>query len=192
MKREITRYVSECDMCRRVKADHLRPAENLQPLSIPEWKWENICMDFIVGLPCISCGYNSIWVIVDCLTKSAHFIPVSTTNRVRQYVELYLSHIVRYHGILKTIIFDRGSIFVAQFWEQLHDCLSIHLIRNSAYHPQMDGQTKRVNHIIEDMLCACALSDGLKWDQHLPLAEFSYNNSYQESIKMSPFEALYG
>jgi hypothetical protein len=82
MKREIAKYVSECDTCQRVKADHLRPARNLQPLSIPEWKWENICMDFIVGLPCTSRGYNSIWVIVNRLTKSAHFIPVSTTYRI--------------------------------------------------------------------------------------------------------------
>jgi hypothetical protein len=112
MKREITRYVSECDTCRRVKADHLRPAGNLQPLSIPEWKWENICMDFIVGLPRTLRGYNSIWVIVDRLTKSADLIPISTAYRVRQYAELYLSHIVHYHGIPKTIISDRGSIFV--------------------------------------------------------------------------------
>jgi hypothetical protein len=90
--------VSECDTCRRVKADHLRPAENLQPLSILEWKWENICMDFIVGLTRTSHGCNSIWVIVDRLTKSAHFIPVSTTYRVRQGVELYMSHIVRYQA----------------------------------------------------------------------------------------------
>jgi hypothetical protein len=148
-------------------------------------------MDFIVGLTHTSHGYNSIWVIVDRLTKLAHFIPVSTTYRVRQDAELYMSHIVRYHGILKTIISDRGSIFVAHFWEQLHECLGTHLIQSSAYHPQTDGQTKRVNQIIEDMLCACVLTDGLKWDKHLPLAEFSYNNSYQESIKMSPFEALY-
>jgi hypothetical protein len=90
MKREIEKYVSECDTCRRIKANHLRPAENLQPLSIPEWKWENICMDFIVNLPCTSRGYNSIWVIVDHLTKSAHFIPVAMTYRARQYVELYI------------------------------------------------------------------------------------------------------
>jgi hypothetical protein len=82
MKREIVKYVSECDTCWRVKADHLRPARNLQLLSTPKWKWENICMDFIVGLPHTSCGYNSIWVIMDHLTKSAHFIPVSTTYRV--------------------------------------------------------------------------------------------------------------
>jgi hypothetical protein len=106
-------------------------------------------MDFIVGLPCTSRGYNLIWVIVDRLTKSAHFIPVATTYRVRQYAELYISHVVRYHGIPKTIISDRGSIFVTHFWEQLHDCLGTHLIRSSAYHPQTDGQTERVNQIIE-------------------------------------------
>jgi hypothetical protein len=83
MKREIAKYVFECDTCRRVKADHLRPAGNLQPLSISEWKWENICIDFIVGLPNTLRGYNSIWVIMDRLTKSAHSIPVSTTYRVR-------------------------------------------------------------------------------------------------------------
>jgi hypothetical protein len=192
MKREIEKYVSECHTCWRIKADHLRPTRNLQPLSILEWKWENICMDFIVGFPRTSRGYNSIWVIVDRLTKLAHFIPVGTTYRVGQYTELYISHIVRYHGIPKTIISDRGSIFVAHFWEQLHECLGIHLIRSSAYHSQTDEQTERVNQIIEDMLHACVLMDGLKWDKHLPLAELSYNSSYQESIKMSPFEALYG
>jgi hypothetical protein len=117
MKREIVKYMSECDMCRGVKADHLRPAKNLQPLSILEWKWENICMDFSVSLPRTSCRYNSIWVIVDRLTKSAHFIPISITYRVQQNTELYLSHIIRYHGIPKTIISDRWSIFVAHFWE---------------------------------------------------------------------------
>jgi hypothetical protein len=95
-------------------------------------------MDFIVGLLHTSRGHNSIWVIMDRLTKSAHFIPISTVYRVRQYAELYMSHIVRYHGISKTIIFDRGSIFVARFWEQLHECLGTHLIRSSAYHPQTD------------------------------------------------------
>jgi hypothetical protein len=128
IKREIAKYVSECDTYRRVKTDHLRPIRNLQPLNIPEWKWKNICMNFIMGLPHTLCGYNSIWVIMDRLTKSVHFIPVSTTYRVRQYAELYISHIVHYHDIPKTIISDRGSIFVARFWEQLHECLGTHLI----------------------------------------------------------------
>jgi hypothetical protein len=135
MKWEIAKYVSKCDTCQRVKADYLRPTGNLPSLSIPEWKWENICMDFIMGLLRTSHGYNSIWVIVDRLTKLAHFIPAATTCRIGQYAELYISHIVHYHGILKTIISDRGSIFVARFWEQLHECLGTHLIRSSAYHP---------------------------------------------------------
>jgi hypothetical protein len=115
MKREIVKYVAECDTCQRVKADHLRPARNLQPLSIPKWKWKDIYMDFIVGLPRTSRGYDSIWVIVDRLTKSVHFIPICTRYRARNYVELYIFNIVRYHGIPKTIISDRGSIFVTYF-----------------------------------------------------------------------------
>jgi hypothetical protein len=133
------------DTCRRVKADHLKPTENLQPLSIPEWKWEDICMDFIVGLPRTSHGYNSIWVIVDRLTKSTHFIHISTTYRVRQYTELYMSHIIRYHSIPKTIISERGSIFVARFWEKLHECLGTHLIHSSTYHPKL---TERLSELI--------------------------------------------
>jgi hypothetical protein len=115
MKWEIAKYVAECDTCRRVKVDHLRTARNLQHWSIPKWKWEDICMDFIVVLPHTSCGHHSIWVIVDHLMKLAHFIPVGTKCRAREYAELYIAHIVHYHGISKIIISDRGSIFVALF-----------------------------------------------------------------------------
>jgi hypothetical protein len=146
MKREIARYVSECDTCRRVKADHLRPAGNLKPWSIPEWKWENICMDFIMGLPRTSRGYNSIWVIVDHLTKSAHFIPIFTSYRVRQYAEHYISHIFRYHGIPNTIISDRGSIFVARFWEQLQDSFAP---ISSAVQPIIPRRAGKLNESIK-------------------------------------------
>jgi hypothetical protein len=192
MKREIAKYVSECDICRRVKASHLKPAGMLQPLNIPSGKWEDISMDFIVGLPNTSKGYDSIWVIVDRLTKVAHFLPVKTSYTARQYAQLYLDRIVSLHGIPKTIISDRGAQFIARFWEQFHAALGTQLIRSSAYHPQTDGQTERINQILEDMPRACVLSYSKKWDECLPLAEFSYNNSYQESIKMAPFEALYG
>ena len=192
MKREIASYVSECDTCRRVKASHLRSAGPLQPLSIPSWKWEDISMDFIVGLPKTSKGYDSIWVIVDRLTKSAHFLPVKTTHAAKQYAQLYIDRIVSLHGIPKTIISDRGAQFIARFWEHFHAALGTQLLRSSAYHPQTDGQTERINQILEDMLRACVLTYSQKWDECLPLAEFAYNNSYQESIKMAPFEALYG
>ena len=149
-------------------------------------------MDFIVGLPKTAKGYDSIWVVVDRLTKSAHCIPVKTGYKSHQYTELYIARIVSLHDVPKTIISDRGSQFVARFWEQLRASLGTQLIRSSAYHPQTDGQTERINQILEDMLRACVLSYGRKWDECLPLAEFSYNNGYQESIKMVPFEALYG
>ena len=144
-------------------------------------------MDFIVGLPPTSKGYDSIWVVVDRLTKSAHFLPVKTCYSSHQYAEIYMARIVSLHGVPKTIISDRGTQFVARFWEQLHASLVTQLIRSSAYHPQTDGQTERINQILEYMLRACVLSYGKKWDECLPLAEFSYNNSYQESIRDGPF-----
>jgi hypothetical protein len=122
----------------------------------------------------------------------AHFIPVHTTYSAKKYAEVYLDQIVRLHGIPKTIISDRGAPFVARFWEQLQSALGTKLIRSSAYHPQTDGQTERVNQILEDMLRACIIHYGTSWDKYLALAEFSYNNSYQSSLQMSPFEALYG
>ncbi|WVZ85064.1 hypothetical protein U9M48_032026 [Paspalum notatum var. saurae] len=113
MKREIAKYVSECDVCQRVKADHLKPAGMLQPLAVPTWKWEDIHMDFIVGLPRAQKGYDSIWVIIDRFTKSAHFIPVKTTYRAKQYAELYISRIVSLHGVPLTITSDeRLTVFV--------------------------------------------------------------------------------
>ncbi|WVZ63955.1 hypothetical protein U9M48_013544 [Paspalum notatum var. saurae] len=192
MKRAVAEYVAVCDTCQRVKAEHQRPAGLLQPLKIPEWKWEEISMDFIVGLPRTQKGYNSIWVVVDRLTKVAHFIPVNTTYSGARLAELYISRIVCLHGVPKRIISDRGSQFTSRFWEQLHDSLDSKLRFSTAYHPQIDGQTERTNQILEDMLRACAIQYGTSWDKSLPYAEFSYINSYQASLKKSSFEALYG
>jgi hypothetical protein len=139
MKREIAKYVSECDIYQRVKASHLKIAGILQPLSIPSWKWEDISMDFIIGLPNTSQRHDSIWVIVDRLTKTAHFLPVHTIYNVKRYAEIYLDQIVRLHGVPKTIISDHGAQFIAQFCEQLQHALGTKLIRSSAYHPQTDG-----------------------------------------------------
>ena len=192
MKRDVAEYVALCDTCQRVKAEHQRPAGLLQPLRVPEWKWEEIGMDFIVGLPRTQSGYDSIWVIVDRLTKVAHFIPVKTTYSGPKLAELYISRIVCLHGVPKKIVSDRGTQFTSKFWEKLHESMDTKLNFSSAYHPQTNGQTERVNQILEDMLRACALKYGRSWDKSLPYAEFSYNNSYQESLKMSPFEVLYG
>jgi hypothetical protein len=149
-------------------------------------------MDFIVGLPRTQSGYDSIWVIVDQLTKIAHFIPFKTTYSRSQLAELYMSRIVCLHGVPKKIVSDRGTQFTLKLWERLHETLDTQLRFSSACHPQTDGQTERVNQILEDMLRACALQYGRSWEKSLPYAEFSYNNSYQESLKMAPFEMLYG
>jgi hypothetical protein len=191
-KRDVATHVALCDVCQRVKAEHQRPVGLLQPLKVPEWKWEKIGMDFIVGLPRTRDGYDSIWVIVDRLTKVAHFIPMKTTYSGDQLAELYMSRIVCLHGVLKKIVSDRGTQFTSRFWKRLHESMDTKLNFSLAYHPQTDGQTERTNQVLEDMLRACAIKHGRRWDKSLPYVEFSYNSSYQASLKMAPFEALYG
>jgi transposase InsO family protein len=149
-------------------------------------------MDFIVGLPRTAKGFDSIWVVIDRLTKIAHFLLVKTYYSIITYAQIYIARILSLHGIPKTIVSDREPQFVSKFWEELHKSLGTKLLHSLAYHPQTSGQTERVNQILEDMLWACVLEFPQKWDECLPLAEFSYNNSYQESIKMAPFEAIYG
>jgi transposase InsO family protein len=170
----------------------MKIAGPLQSLPIPTWKWEDISMDFIMGLPRTTKGYDSIWVIIDRFTKIAHFQPVKIDHPVTVYAQWYIARILSLHGVPKTIVSDHGSQFVSKFWEELHKSLGTKLLHSSTYHLQTSGQTERVNQVLEDMLRACVLEFPQKWDECLPLAEFSYNNSYQESIKMAPFEALYG
>jgi hypothetical protein len=117
MKHDIAEYIALCDTCQRVKAEHQRPAGLLQPLKVPEWKWEEIGMDFIVGLPRTQKGYNSIWVIVDQLTKVNHFIPVKTTYTGPQLAELYIAQIVCLHGVPRKIVSEWGTQFTSKFWE---------------------------------------------------------------------------
>jgi hypothetical protein len=192
MKKDVAAHVALCDVCQGVKAEHQRPAGLLQPLHVPEWKWEEIGIDFIVGLPHTRDGYDSIWVIVDKLTEVAHFIPVKTTYLGEKLAELYISKIVCLHGVPKKIVSDRGTQFTSRFWQKLHESMDTKLNFSLAYDPQEDGHTERTNQILEDMLRACALKHGGSWNKSLPYAEFAYNNSYQSSLEMAPFEALYG
>jgi hypothetical protein len=159
---------------------------------VPKWKWEEIAMDFIMRLSRTQSGYDSIWVIVHRLTKVAHFIHVKTTYSRPQLTELYMSRIVCLHGVSKKIMFDRGTQFTSKFWERLHQTLDTQLRFSSAYHPLTDGQTKRVNQVLKDMLGAFALQYERSWDKSLSYVEFSYSNTYQESLKMPSFEMLYG
>jgi hypothetical protein len=178
MKRKAAHYVSECDTCRKVKATYMKPRGLFQPLSIPEWKWDDISMDFIVVLPMTAGKFHSIRVIVDRLSKSVHFIPVNTNYKVEKYAKIYIARMLCLHGVSKTIISDQRSQFVARFWGQLHASLRTHLIHSSAYDPQTNAQTEQANQILEDMLRECVLEHQGSWDQNLPWAELSYNNSY--------------
>jgi IS30 family transposase len=160
LKRDVATHVALCDVCQRVKAEHQRPSGLLQPLNVPKWKCEEIGMDFIVGLPRTQNGYDSIWVIVDMLTKVAHFILVKTTYSRAQLVELYMSRIVCLHGVPKKIVSDRGTQFASRFWKRLHESMDTKLNFSLAYHPQTNGQTERTNQVLKGMLRACALKHG--------------------------------
>nr|GEW35218.1 putative reverse transcriptase domain-containing protein [Tanacetum cinerariifolium] len=192
MKAEIATYVSKCLTCAKVKAEHQRSSGLHQQPKIPVWKWERITMDFIIGLLRTPSGYDSIWVIVDRLTKSAHFLPVKTTDSMEKLTQLYLKEVVYRHGVPISIISDKDSKFTSRFWRSLQEPLGTRLDISTAYHPETDGQSERIIQTLEDMLRACVIDFGRSWDRHLPLAEFSYNNSYHASIKAAPFEALYG
>ncbi|GJR65297.1 putative reverse transcriptase domain-containing protein [Tanacetum coccineum] len=167
MKADIATYVSKCLTCARVKAEHQRPSGLLVQPEIPEWKWDNIMMDFITKLPREN----------DPLDKLAR---------------LYLNRIVARHGIPASIIYDRDRRFTSNFWKSFQKALGTDISMSTAYHPETNGQSERTIQTFEDMLRACMIDFGKGWVKHFPLAEFSYNNSYHASIKAAPYEALYG
>ncbi|GJW22543.1 putative reverse transcriptase domain-containing protein [Tanacetum coccineum] len=192
MKAEITTYVIKCLTCAKVKAEYQKPSGLLVQPVIPVWKWENITMDFVTKLPKMSTGQDTIWVIVDRLTKSAHFLPMKENNSMNKLTRQYLKEVVTRHGVPVLIISDRDGRFTSQIWQSLQKALGTQLDMSTTYHPQTDGQSERTIQTLEDMLRACVIDFGKSWDRHLPLVEFSYNNSYHTSIKAAPFEALYG
>ncbi|XP_048438577.1 uncharacterized protein LOC125476444 [Pyrus x bretschneideri] len=161
-------------------------------LSVPEWKWENITMDFVYKLPRTHNGFDGIWVIVDRLTKSAHFIPVREKYSLSRLAELFISKVVKYHGVPVSIVSDRDPRFTSKFWVAFQEALGTRLLYSTAYHPQTDGQSERTIQTLEDMLRASVLQFSDAWHQRLDLMEFAYNNSFHSSIGMAPFEALYG
>ena len=148
-------------------------------------------MDFVSGFPRSPNKNDKIWVIVDRLTKSAHFLPIKTT-KPSKLVELYMREIVRLHGVPTVIVSDGNSSFTLRFWGSLQKAMGKKLSFNTAFHPRTDGQSKRMIQTLEDMLCMCVLDFGSDWEKHLPLVEFAYNNGFQSSIGMTPYEALYG
>ncbi|GKA84521.1 putative reverse transcriptase domain-containing protein [Tanacetum coccineum] len=167
MKANIATYVSKCLTCAKVKAEHQKPSGLLVQPEIPEWKWEKITMDFVTKLPKTTNGYDTIWVIVDRLTKSAHFLSMRENDLMEKFTSL--------------------------FWQALYKALGTRLDMSMAYHPETDGQSERTIQTLEDMLRACVLDFGKNWDRHLPLVEFILTTKqFPYLIKAAPFEALYG
>ncbi|KAL4565797.1 hypothetical protein LXL04_029903 [Taraxacum kok-saghyz] len=192
MKRDVAKYVEECLTCRKVKAEHQRPHGKLQPLVIPVWKWEQITLDLITKLPKTPRGFNAIWVIVDRLTKSAHFLAIRESSSAEQLADIYVREIVARHGVPVSIVSDRDTRFTSRFWEKFHTELSTRLHFSTSFHPQTDSQNERTIQTLENMLRACEIDFGGSWDRNLPLAEFAYNNSYHSSIGVPLYEMLYG
>ena len=149
-------------------------------------------MDFVTGLLNTSKGYNAFWAVVGRLTKTSHFIPIRDDFSLDQLARLYIKEVIRLHGTPLSIISDRDLRFTSKFWKSLQRCLKTDLNFSTAFLPQTDGQSECTIQTLEDMLRACAIDFQGSWDQHLPLVEFSYNNSYHSSIEMAPYEALYG
>jgi hypothetical protein len=192
MKKEIVENIAKCPECQKVKAEHRHPDGLLQPFPISEWKWEVVTMDFITKFPRTSKHHDAIMVVVKKLTKATHFIPMKVTHKATDVADIYMREIACLHGIPKTIVFDRDPNFTSKFWKGLFKGFGKNLNFNTTYHLETNGKTKRVNEVIEDMIMMYVIDKPSKWEYYLQLVEFSYNNGYHASLKMSPFEALYG
>jgi transposase InsO family protein len=186
MSRYIGKYVSTCDLCLRTKAQRRFPVGELHPLPVPSTPWETVSVDFIVELP-ESSGHDAVMVVVDSVTKRAHFAPTLTTVTASGTARLFLQHVWRHHGLPRKVVSDRGPQFVAEFTKELYRMLGIKLAATTAYHPQGDGQTERVNQELEQYLRLFVNQRQDNWSELLPLAEFQYNNHIHSTTQHQPF-----
>ncbi|GJZ75780.1 putative reverse transcriptase domain-containing protein, partial [Tanacetum coccineum] len=173
IKAEIATYVSKCLTCAKVKIEYQKPSGLLVQPEIPQWKFENITIDFVTKLPKTTTSQDTIWVIVNRLTKSAHFLPMREDDTLEKLTRQYLKEVVSKHRVPVSIISDRDGKFTSHFWKSLNKSLGTRFDMSTAYHPETDGQSERTIQTLKDMLRACVLDFGKGWDRHLPLVEFS-------------------
>jgi hypothetical protein len=169
MKREIYDFIAKCLECQRVKAEHRHLAGLLQPLPIPEWKWELGTMDFITRLPRMNKQHDAIMVVADKLTKAAHFVPMKTTHKETNVADIYMKEVACLNGVTKTIVSDKDPKFTSKFWKGLFKGFGTNLNFSTSYHPESDVKTKRVNQVIEDMLRMYVMEKPSKWEDYLHL-----------------------
>ena len=188
MGKDVRKYVLTCDLCQRNKSSNQQPAGLLQPLPTPTKRWEEVTMDFIVQLPLTRNGHDAIVVFVDRLTKRSHFVPMHTSATAPEVAKIFFCEIFKHHGLPKAIISDRDAKFTSHFWQALFHQLGTKTAMSTAFHPQTDGQTERLNRTLEEMLRIYATYKQDQWDEYLPAAEFAYNNAKQASTGFTPFE----
>jgi transposase InsO family protein len=191
MKKRIKLKVKECSICQQAKPDRFRYPGLLQPLPVPSGAWQTVTMDFIEGLP-KSRRFNCIMVVVDKLSRYAHFLPLAHPFSAADVAQLYMEGVFKLHGLPLAVVSDRDKIFTSNFWEQLFQSVGTKLHMSSAYHPQTDGQTERVNQCLETYLCCFTHSCPSKWSTWLYLAEYWYNTTYHSTLEQTPFEVLCG
>ncbi|GJP60469.1 hypothetical protein CLOP_g17685 [Closterium sp. NIES-67] len=192
MADDVLKFVTSCDTCQRMKSSKQKKAGLLQPLPVPEQPWQVVSLDFITGLPPTSSGHDAILVVIHKFSKMGHFIPTHTTACTEETAQLFVRHIISQHGIPTTLISDRDPKFTSKFWKELMSLLGTKRAMSSAYHPQTDGQTERLNQIVEQLLRAACKDDISKWDLHLPVLEFAYNNATHAATGQTPFFLCYG
>ncbi|GJP35290.1 hypothetical protein CLOM_g19797 [Closterium sp. NIES-68] len=186
MADDVRKYVSSCTACQIMKSSHQRAAGLLQSLDPPERPWQHVTMDYVTGLPAGPSGNDAILVVVDRLTKMAHFIACQRTITAEQTAQLFIANVIRLHGLPFAIISDRDPKFTSNFWRHLWYQFGTKLQFSSAYHPQTDGQTERVNQTMEQLI-RTTCTDPSTWEKSLPLLEFAYNNATSATTNQSPF-----
>jgi len=191
MKQMVTAFVQHCQICQQAKTERIKSPGLLQPLPVPSQAWEIVCLDFIEGLP-TSDRHNALLVVVDKFTKYGHFIPLTHPFTALQIAQLFMSHVYKLHGLPKAIISDRDRIFTSAVWQELFCLSDTKLMMSSAYHPQTNGQTERLNQSLEAFLRCTVHSCPKQWSKWISVAEFLYNTTTHIALGKSPFEVLYG
>ncbi|CDJ67510.1 Similar to Transposon MAGGYgagandpolgenehomologues, related [Eimeria necatrix] len=185
MRAYTTAYVESCTHCRASKSINQKPAALLQQLLIPSHRWAHVSLDFITDLPLTTTAHDSILVMVDSLSKMAHFVPAKKSFTAADTVELLADRLIRYHGFPEVLISERDPHFQSDLWQQLCRLFNIKRCMSSPYHPQSDGQTERVNRTLEQTLRTYIKSDECEWERLLPALELAYNTTSHSSTELS-------
>jgi hypothetical protein len=191
MRCDVERYVSRCTTYNKAKS-RLNPHGLYMPLPVPSVPWEDISMDFVLGLPRTKRGTDSIFVVVDHFSKKAHFIPCHKSDNASHVTDLFFAGIVQLHGVPNTIVSDTNAKFLSHFWRTLWFKLGTKLLFSTTCHPQIDGQTKAINCTLSTMLWTILKTNLKLWEECLPPIEFAYNKSVHSTTKVSPFQIVYG